>query len=119
MSYPTPAELLLPEYSATKLQAEKLVLGSHGRPLADGEFSLFQACQFAGNKKPVHDPRSELKGESSSLLGLFWLGGGWDCPSHGLSSVGDGLYLVLHEPRGVCETKATACRGRNHEPCTR
>ena len=40
LPYLSESELAMPEYASTKMKAEKLVLGSHGRPLADGRDSL-------------------------------------------------------------------------------
>ena len=40
LPYLPESELAMPEYASTKMKAEKLVLGSHGRPLADGRDSL-------------------------------------------------------------------------------
>ena len=34
--YPPESELAMPEYASTKMKAEKLVLGSHGRPMENG-----------------------------------------------------------------------------------
>ena len=40
LPYLPESELAMPEYASTKMKAEKLVLGSHGRPLADGRNPL-------------------------------------------------------------------------------
>ena len=41
LPYPPESEMVMPEYASTKKKSENLVLGSHGRTLADGNSKVF------------------------------------------------------------------------------
>ena len=63
LPYPPESELVMPEYASTKMKAEKLVLGSHGRPLADGKMS--QSFNF------LHLPVKYFSSQSSANINNF------------------------------------------------
>ncbi len=46
--YPKASELAMPEYAITKQKAERLVIGSHGRPLAK---ALHGGCYLSNQDK--------------------------------------------------------------------